>query len=135
MKIVPFRLRVNGSQPLDEKRNLCERVFILPLISNTETEITRMGLTKKDIVDQIQNEIGFPKYQSVEITESLLELIKASLESGDDVLVSGFGKFCVKEKAERKGRNPATGEDAILPARRVVTFKCSGKLRDKVSGG
>ena len=92
-----------------------------------------MALTKHDIVEQIQAGLGFPKNQSVEITESLLELIKASLESGDDVLVSGFGKFCVKEKNERKGRNPATGEDAILPARRVVTFKCSGKLRDKVN--
>jgi integration host factor subunit alpha len=93
-----------------------------------------MALTKKDIVDQVQEQLGFPKNQSVDITESLLELIKSSLEAGDDVLVSGFGKFCVKEKAERKGRNPATGEDAILPARRVVTFKCSGKLREKVNG-
>ena len=90
-----------------------------------------MALTKNIIVEQIQTGLGFPKNQSVEITETLLELIKSSLESGDDVLVSGFGKFCVKDKKERKGRNPATGEDAILPARRVVTFKWSGKLRDK----
>ena len=60
--------------------------------------------------------------------------LKGSLEKGEDVLVSGFGKFCVKAKAERKGRNPATGEVAVLPARRVVTFKCSGKLREKVNG-
>ena len=93
-----------------------------------------MTLTKNVIVEQIQNSLGFPKNRSVEITESLIELIKASLESGDDVLVSGFGKLCVKEKTERKGRNPATGEDAILPARRVVTFKCSGKLRERVNG-
>ena len=93
-----------------------------------------MALTKDVIVEQIQNSLGFPKNRSVEITESLIELIKASLESGDDVLVSGFGKFCVKEKRERKGRNPATGEDAILPARRVVTFKCSEKLRERVNG-
>lgn len=93
-----------------------------------------MALTKKDIVDQVEGKLGFPKNQSVAITESLLELIKSSLEAGEDVLVSGFGKFCVKEKAERKGRNPATGEDAILPARRVVTFKCSGKLREQVNG-
>ena len=71
-----------------------------------------MALTKHDIVQQIQDTLGFPRNRSVEITESLLELIKTSLESGDDVLVSGFGKFCVKEKNERKGRNPATGEDA-----------------------
>ena len=93
-----------------------------------------MALTKKDIADKIQNELGFLRNQSVEIVETLLELIKSTLGSGDDVLVSGFGKFCVKEKKERKGRNPATGEDAILPARRVVTFKCSGNLRDKVNG-
>jgi len=93
-----------------------------------------MALTKKDIADQIQAQLGFPKNQSVEITEALLELIKSSLASGEDVLVSGFGKFCIKDKAERMGRNPATGEDAILPARRVVTFKCSGKLREQVNG-
>ena len=93
-----------------------------------------MALTKKDIVYQIQARLGFPNSQSVEITESLLELIKSALETGEDVLVSGFGKFGVKDKAERKGRNPATGEDAILPARRIVTFKCSGKLRNKVNG-
>lgn len=93
-----------------------------------------MGLTKKDIVDQIQNELGFLKKESMEITETLMEIIKSSLESSGNVLVSGFGKFCVNEKNERKGRNPATGEDAILPARRVVTFKCSGKLRNKVNG-
>lgn len=94
-----------------------------------------MALTKHDIAEQIQNGLGFAKNRSIEITETLLEIIKASLESGDDVLVSGFGRFCVKNKKARKGRNPATGEDAILPARRVVTFKCSGKLREKVNGG
>jgi integration host factor subunit alpha len=93
-----------------------------------------MALTKNVIVEQIQGSLGFPKNQSVDITESLLELIKSSLASGDDVLVSGFGKFCVKERRERKGRNPATGEDAILSARRVVTFKCSGKLRERLNG-
>ena len=93
-----------------------------------------MALTKKDIVDHIQNELGYQRNRSVEITETLLEIIKSSLESGEDVLASGFGKFCVKDKAARKGRNPATGEDAILPARRVVTFKCSGKLREKING-
>lgn len=93
-----------------------------------------MALTKYDIVEQLQSELGLPKNHSREAVESVLELIKISLESGDDVLVSGFGKFSVREKAKRKGRNPATGEDAILAARRVVTFKCSGKLRDKVNG-
>jgi integration host factor subunit alpha len=94
-----------------------------------------MALTKRDIIEQLSNELGFLKNRSIEVVESLIELIKSSLESGDDVLVSGFGKFCVKAKQERRGRNPATGEDAILPARRVVTFKCSGMLRKKVNGG
>jgi integration host factor subunit alpha len=92
-----------------------------------------MALTKHAIAEQIQAGLGYPKNQSVETIETLLEIIKSTLESGDDVLVSGFGKFCVKDKKKRKGRNPATGDDAILPARRVVTFKCSGKLRDKVN--
>ncbi|RKZ67432.1 MAG: integration host factor subunit alpha [Gammaproteobacteria bacterium] len=93
-----------------------------------------MSLTKADIVEAVQSEIGFPKQQSIQIVESLLELIKSKLESGDDVLVSGFGKFCVNEKRERRGRNPSTGEDLMLAPRRVVTFKCSGKLRDRVNG-
>lgn len=92
-----------------------------------------MALTKHDIAEQIQASLGFPKNQSAEITEALLELVKSTLAAGEDVLVSGFGKFCVKGKHARKGRNPATGDDGILPARRVVTFKCSGKLRDKVN--
>ena len=85
-------------------------------------------------MERLQTELGFPRNRSVEITDSLLELIKASLESGEDILISGFGKFCVKEKKERKGRNPATGDDLMLKPRRVVTFKLSGKLRDKING-
>jgi integration host factor subunit alpha len=92
-----------------------------------------MALTKKDIIEQIYNELGFPKNQSVEIVESLLEIIKSTLESGDDLLVSGFGKFSVRDKKKRKGRNPATGEDLMLKPRRIVTFKYSGKLRGKIN--
>ena len=92
-----------------------------------------MSLTKADIIAAIQKEIGFTKNQSTELVESLLEIIKSELESGEDVLISGFGKFCVKEKRERRGRNPATGEDMILRPRRVVTFKLSGKLKEKVN--
>jgi integration host factor subunit alpha len=91
-----------------------------------------MTLTKAHIIDAIANQIGFPKNHSSEIVGNLLEIIKRTLESGEDVLISGFGKFCVKEKRQRKGRNPATGEDMMLAARRVVTFKCSRKLRDKI---
>ena len=92
-----------------------------------------MSLTKQDIVERLVDQLGFPKNRSFFIAETLIELIKAELASGNDVLISGFGKFCIKGKSARKGRNPATGEDAILPARRVVTFKCSGTLREKVN--
>ncbi|MCP4156561.1 MAG: integration host factor subunit alpha [bacterium] len=85
--------------------------------------------TKNTIIDSITDRTGFPRNRSVELTETLLEIMKRTMESGEDVMISGFGKFQVREKKERSGRNPATGEDAILPARRVVTFKCSGKLR------
>ena len=93
-----------------------------------------MTLTKIQIVESIQNQTGFPKTRSLEIVETLLEIIKRTLASGEDVLVSGFGRFCVKEKKERRGRNPATGEDLMLEPRKVVTFRCSGKLRDRVNG-
>jgi len=92
-----------------------------------------MTRTKHDIVEQVYNEIGFPKNQSIEIVESLFELIKKTLASGENVMISGFGKFSVKEKKERKGRNPATGENLMLKPRMVVTFKCSGKLRRKMN--
>ena len=92
-------------------------------------------LTKADIVNVVVEKIGFSKKKSVETVETLLEIIKSELESGEDVLISGFGKFCVKEKRERRGRNPSTGNDLMLRPRRVVTFKCSGKLRKKVNGG
>ena len=90
-------------------------------------------LTKAHIVDAIAEANGITRQKSIETVEILLELIKTTLESGEGVLISGFGKFRVKQKAKRKGRNPATGEDMILEPRRVVTFKCSGKLREKLS--
>ena len=93
-----------------------------------------MTLTKSHLIDAIAEQNGFTKKKSTETVETILELIKSTLASGDDVLISGFGKFCVKEKRERRGRNPATGEDMILAPRRVVTFRCSGKMRDKING-
>jgi integration host factor subunit alpha len=93
-----------------------------------------MTLTKFQMVESIHNQTGFPNNKSSEIVETLLEIIKRTLTSGEDVLVSGFGKFCVNEKKERKGRNPATGEDMMLEPRKVVTFKCSGKLRNRING-
>jgi integration host factor subunit alpha len=93
-----------------------------------------MAVTKDDIVARI-HEVGFTKKQSVDLVETLIEIIKSNLERGENVLISGFGKFCVKAKKERRGRNPATGDDLILRGRRVITFKCSGKLRAKINGG
>jgi integration host factor subunit alpha len=92
-----------------------------------------MTLTKAQIVDLVHEELPFPKNKSTEVIEGLIEIIKKTLEGGEDVLISGFGKFCVKNKRERRGRNPATGQDLILEKRKVVTFKCSGKLREKIN--
>jgi len=90
-------------------------------------------LTKAHIVDAVVEANGFIRRRSVETVETLLELIKSTLESGEDVLISGFGRFCVKQKAERRGRNPATGKDMMLAPRKVVTFKWSGKLKEKLN--
>ena len=92
-----------------------------------------MTLTKANIVEAVSEQIGFTNKQSAEIVETLLEMIKSALESGEDVMISNFGKFCVKEKRERRGRNPATGEDMILSPRKIVTFRCSKPLREKIN--
>jgi integration host factor subunit alpha len=84
-------------------------------------------------IDSIQKKLGFPRNRSVELVEVLLEIIKQKLENDEDVLISGFGKFCVREKAARKGRNPATGEDMMLDKRKVITFRCSPVLREKIN--
>ena len=93
-----------------------------------------MSITKAHLADTIHNQLGFPKNQSVKLFQSIVEIIKNTLENGEDVLITGFGKFYVKEKRGRRGRNPATGEDLMLGSRRVVGFKCSGKLRDRMNG-
>ena len=92
-------------------------------------------LTKADLIEAIQKENGYSRKQSVKVAEILLEIIKQSLESGEDVMISGFGKFQVKDKRQRRGRNPATGEDLTISPRRVITFKCSGTLRDRINNG
>lgn len=93
-----------------------------------------MTLTKTHIIESVSSQIGFTKKQSINTVETLLEIIKSTLESGEDVLASGFGKFCVKAKKERKGRNPATGDEMMLAPRKIVIFKCSGKMRNKING-
>jgi len=94
-----------------------------------------MALTKAQIVDTIQNHLGLSRKNSSDLVETLLGIMKKNLANGEDILISGFGKFCVKAKKERKGRNPATGDDMMLAPRKVVTFKCSGKLREKINAG
>jgi len=93
-----------------------------------------MTLTKADLIDSMYNQIGLSKTRSPQVVESLLEIIKKTLENGEDVLISGFGKFCVKDKGKRRGRNPHTGEDLMLAQRRVVRFMCSPVLKGKVNG-
>jgi integration host factor subunit alpha len=94
-----------------------------------------VALTKEKIISSIYDQVGLSKNQSQNVVERLLEIIKQNLENGEDVLVSGFGKFVVKEKSARRGRNPQTSEELQLRARRVVVFKTSGVLRDKINGG
>lgn len=93
-----------------------------------------MTLNKTDIIEKISEKDILKPSQAKETIETLLEIIKATLSSGEEVMVTGFGKFQINEKTARKGRNPATGKEMILDKRRVVTFKCSGKLRDAMNG-
>ena len=92
-----------------------------------------MALTKEKIINAIYDQVGLSKSQSQAVIERLLEIMKQSLENGEDILISGFGKFVVKEKAARRGRNPQTTEELQLRERRVVVFKTSGVLRDKIN--
>jgi integration host factor subunit alpha len=93
-----------------------------------------MMLTKNHLTDVIAKDNRFKKKRTTKIVEILLGLTKSCLASDEDVQISGFGKFCVRNKLERPGRNPVTGEVMVLGARRVVTFQCSRGLRDKVNG-
>jgi len=92
-----------------------------------------MTLTKDKLINDVYNNVGLSKTKSRQLVDSLFEIIKRTLESGEDILISGFGKFQVKDKKERRGRNPQTTEDIRLKARRVVVFKTSGVLRKKLN--
>ena len=92
-----------------------------------------MTLTKDRIIESIHKDTNLKKVETARTFQSLMEIMKKTLSSGEDILISGFGKFCVKEKKERKGRNPQTEEDMTLEGRRVVTFKWSGKLKEKLN--
>ena len=93
-----------------------------------------MTLTKADIIQKIQESNGYNHTTATELVEICLELMKTTMEKGEDIMISGFGKFCICEKSTRRGRNPATGESMELKSRRVVTFRTSGNLRKRLNG-
>jgi integration host factor subunit alpha len=88
-----------------------------------------MALTKNEMAQQVQDKTGLTKKESMAVVDSLFKIVKNDLTNGDDVMISGFGKWMVKAKKERKGRNPQTGESMMIDARKVVTFKPSAVLR------
>jgi len=92
-----------------------------------------MKLTKSEVVNMLYEQIGMPKNECTQLVESVLEIIKAELENGNDVLISGFGKWSVNSKKARRGRDPQTGKDLMIRARKVVTFKASSVLRDELN--
>jgi integration host factor subunit alpha len=94
-----------------------------------------MTLTRKTIIRSVYDRLDLPKAASAKAVEAAFEIIKKTLEDGEDVLISGFGKFCVKDKGRRRGRYPWTGKPLMLDERRIVTFKCSAVLRRKLIRG
>jgi len=92
-----------------------------------------LALTKLDIIERVSEVLSFSGSEAKDTVEKMLEIIKSTLASGEDIMISGFGKFQINEKAPRKGRNPSTGKEMMLDGRKTVTFKCSGKLRDQIN--
>jgi len=92
-----------------------------------------MTLTKERIIEGILKDTDQKKVEIQRTFDSLVEIMKQTLVSGEDIMISGFGKFSVREKNARRGRNPQTGESIDLDGRRVVTFKCSGKMKEKLN--
>lgn len=127
-KITLYKSKVSKSSNLS-KRASSERIRIYHRGMDPVATLTRAQIVEKLFARNL-----FTKGEAAHIIETLFELMKQSLEAGDDVLISGFGKFCVKDKSGRRGRNPQTGESMMLESRRVVTFKHSGVLREKMNG-
>jgi integration host factor subunit alpha len=94
-----------------------------------------MTLTKEAITRSVFDRLDLSKAASAKAVEATFEIIKKSLEGGEDVLISGFGKFSVRDKGKRRGRNPQTNEDLMLAERRIITFKCSTVLKSRLNGG
>jgi integration host factor subunit alpha len=93
-----------------------------------------MTLTKADIAQKVADDCGFLRGEAMEVVEKLLEIIKGKLLAGEEVMISGFGKWSVKDKRARRGRNPQTGEELVLDARSVVTWKYSPVLKEACNG-
>jgi integration host factor subunit alpha len=91
-----------------------------------------MALTKADMAEKLFEELGLNKREAKELVELFFEEIRAALENGRQVKLSGFGNFDLREKNERPGRNPKTGEEIPISARRVVTFRSGQKLKARV---
>lgn len=92
-----------------------------------------MALTKDELICRLQTQLSLSKPESRQAVEQLLAIMKDTLAAGEDILISGFGKFCVKQKNERRGRNPQSKESLLLPARKVLVFRASGVLRDRIN--
>ena len=92
-----------------------------------------MALTKEKLITHLQTQIGLDKQESRQILERVLEIMKGTLAGGEELLISGFGKFSVRQKNERRGRNPQTKERLVLAARKVLVFKASGVLRERIN--
>jgi integration host factor subunit alpha len=90
-------------------------------------------MTKADIVEKIYEKVGFSKKESAELVETVFDLIKTTLEDGDKIKIAGFGNFVVKEKSDRRGRNPQTGEEITIVARKILTFKPSQVLKSAIN--
>lgn len=90
-------------------------------------------MTKVDIVERINSELAFSKKEALDLLEGVISIVKTTLESGENLKISGFGNFVVKQKADRRGRNPQTGEALTIEARRILTFKPSGLLKAAIN--
>ncbi len=90
-------------------------------------------MTKSDMVEKIYEKIGFSKKESAELVEMVFDIIKSTLEAGEKIKIAGFGNFVVKEKADRRGRNPQTGEEIVISARKILTFKPSQVLKASIN--
>ena len=86
-------------------------------------------MTKADIIEKIYEKVGFSKKDSAELVELVFNIIKGTLETGDKIKIAGFGNFVVKDKSDRRGRNPQTGEEITITARKILTFKPSQVLK------